>query len=77
MRGCKGQTLRRMEQGETLAGTQRKLSAVAEKKGGFSPYRSPRRRRGRMARPAAHRAQEAEKANADVGREQPDTTPRR
>lgn len=30
-----------------------------------------------MARPAAHRAQEAEKANADVGREQPVKTPRR
>lgn len=63
------QTSRGCERGETPDQGKRKLKAVADKKLGVSPHRSPRRRRGRMARPAAHRAQEPDKGNADVGRE--------
>lgn len=66
----RGQTLAGCSQGETPDQGYRRLKAPADKKGGVSPYRSPRRRRGRMARPAAHWAQEPDKGNADVGREQ-------
>ena len=43
-----------------------------KKKGASAPTALPRAKRvGAMARPAAHRAQEPDKGNADVGREQP------
>lgn len=68
-RGAGWQTSRGCERGETPCTPGRRLQAVAEKKRGRSPLPLSPRNEGAMARPAAHRAQEPDKGNADVGRE--------
>lgn len=68
-RGAGWQTSRGCERGETPCTPGRRLQAVAEKKCGRSPLPLSPRNEGVMARPAAHRAQEPDKGNADSGRE--------
>lgn len=69
-RGAGWQTEPGCGRGETPCTPGRRLKAGADKKRGRSPQPLSPRNEGAMAGPAAHRAQEPDKGNADAGREQ-------